>query len=214
VPTVLGRTIGVVGLLLVSPLIVVLGVAVRLTSPGPAFYRATRVGPNGTFTVHKLRTMRTESSASGLVVTAAADPRVTRLGRLLRRTKLDELPQLWDVARGEMALVGPRPEDPHYVDRTDPLHALVFAARPGITSPAALEYRDEERRLAAAALRIAHADGRRRATDDDVDRAYREAILPAKLAMDANYLRTRSTRGDFKILGRTIGEVLRGTRPD
>ena len=94
------------------------------------------------------------------------------------------------------------------MDLADPLHATVFAALPGITGPTALAYRDEEAILAAAALDVARADGRDAATDDDLDRAYREVVLPAKLAMDAEYLRTRSTRGDLAILGRTIGQVL------
>src|SRR3954454_20091386 len=140
-PTIVGRVIAAVGLVLLLPLIGALALAVRVTSPGPAFHRARRVGPHGEFTLHKLRTMRVGAAVAGPGVTAAGDPRVTRLGRLLRKTKLDELPQLWDVVRGEMALVGPRPEDLRYVDPTDRLHQLVFAARPGITGPTALAYR-------------------------------------------------------------------------
>jgi lipopolysaccharide/colanic/teichoic acid biosynthesis glycosyltransferase len=207
-PDLMGRTIAAAALIVLSPLITALALAVRLTSPGPAFHRARRVGPHGEFTLHKLRTMRSGAATAGPGVTAAGDARVTRLGRVLRRTKLDELPQLWDVVRGEMALVGPRPEDPRYVDPTDPLHRVVFAARPGITGPTALAYRNEEATLAAAALDVARADGRDRATDADLDRAYRETVLPAKLTMDADYLRTRSTRSDLAILGRTIGQVL------
>jgi lipopolysaccharide/colanic/teichoic acid biosynthesis glycosyltransferase len=152
--------------------------------------------------------MRVQSATLGPSVTAAGDRRITRLGRTLRRTKLDELPQLWNVARGDMALVGPRPEDPRYVNLEDPLHRTVFGALPGITGPTALAYRDEETVLADAALVVARASGRSRATDDDVDHAYRTVILPAKLAMDAEYLRTRSTRGDLAILGKTIAQVL------
>lgn len=212
-PTSLGRLIGAVSLLLLSPVIAGLAIAVRLTSRGPAFHRARRVGPTGDFTLHKLRTMRVGAATTGPGVTAADDPRVTPLGRFLRRTKLDELPQLWDVVRGEMALVGPRPEDPRYVDRADPLHRTVFSVLPGITGPTALAYRDEETILAAAALEMAQADGRDLATDLDLDRAYRDVVLPAKLAMDAAYLRTRSTRGDLEILGRTVAQVLpRSTR--
>jgi lipopolysaccharide/colanic/teichoic acid biosynthesis glycosyltransferase len=191
-----------------SPLICVLAVTVRLTSPGPAFHRARRVGPHGQFTLHKLRTMRSGAAAAGPGITAAGDARVTALGRFLRRTKLDELPQLWDVVRGDMALVGPRPEDPRYVDLTIPLHRVVFSARPGITGPTALAYRDEESVLAAAALEVARADDRDVANDDDLDRAYRETVLPAKLAMDAEYLRTRTVRGDLAVLGQTIAQVL------
>jgi lipopolysaccharide/colanic/teichoic acid biosynthesis glycosyltransferase len=108
-----------------------------------------------------------------------------------------------------MALVGPRPEDPRFVDPSDPLHQVVFAALPGITGPAALAYRDEERLLAVAALDVARANGREQATDEDLDLAYRQSVLPKKLAMDAEYLRTRSTWVDLEILGRTIGEALR-----
>jgi lipopolysaccharide/colanic/teichoic acid biosynthesis glycosyltransferase len=200
--------IATAGLVVLSPLIGALAMAVRLTSPGPAFHRARRLGPHGEFTLHKLRTMRTGAATAGPGVTAAGDARVTALGRFLRRTKLDELPQLWDVVRGDMALVGPRPEDPRYVDLTVPLHRVVFSARPGITGPTALAYRDEESVLAAAALDVARAHGRGFATDDDLDRAYRETVLPAKLAMDAEYLRTRSIRGDLAILGKTVAQVI------
>src|SRR4051812_31234613 len=131
-PNVLGRAIAVLALLIVAPFIAGLAVAVRLTSPGPALHRAQRVGPQGDFTLHKLRTMRVDAAAAGPGVTAAGDARVTRLGGLMRRTKLDELPQLWDVVRGQMVLVGPRPEDPRYVDPSNPLHRAVFSARPGI----------------------------------------------------------------------------------
>jgi lipopolysaccharide/colanic/teichoic acid biosynthesis glycosyltransferase len=207
-PLPLGRLIAAVVLLIVSPLITALAIAVRLSSHGPAIHRARRVGQNGEFTLLKLRTMRVGAAALGTGVTAAHDTRVTPIGRLLRRTKLDELPQLWNVLRGDMALVGPRPEDPRYVDRNDPLHRVVFSAPPGITGPTALAYRDEEKVLAAAALEMARADGRDVATDADLERAYRDVVLPAKLAIDAEYLRTRSTCGDLAILARTIGHLL------
>jgi lipopolysaccharide/colanic/teichoic acid biosynthesis glycosyltransferase len=207
-PGLMGRAIALAALVVLSPLLLGLAVLVRATSPGPALHRARRVGRSGAFTLYKFRTMTVGAAAAGPGITAAGDARVTRLGRLIRRTKLDELPQLWNVVRGEMALVGPRPEDPRYVDRSDPLHRLVFSALPGITGPTALAYRDEESILAAAALDAARADGRTSATDDDLDRAYRDVVLPAKLEMDAEYLRTRSTRGDLAILGRTIGQVL------
>jgi lipopolysaccharide/colanic/teichoic acid biosynthesis glycosyltransferase len=142
-------------------------------------------------------------------VTAAGDPRVTPLGRLLRRTKIDELPQLWNVVRGDMALVGPRPEDPRYVDLDNPLHARVFGALPGITSVTALAYRNEEAIVAETARELARAHGRSEATAEDVDRAYREVVQPAKLAMDADYLASRSARTDLAVLGMTIGQVLR-----
>ncbi len=213
-PILIQRSIALVLLVLLSPLILALAIAVRLSSSGPAFHRAVRVRPGGTFTLFKLRTMRAVPMGTGPGITAAGDPRVTRLGRMLRRTKLDELPQLWNVVRGEMALVGPRPEDPRYVDLTDPLHAEVFGARPGITGPTALRYHDEERILADAATEVARSHGRDVATDEDLDRAYREVVLPAKLAIDREYLGRRTTRVDLGVLGRTIGQVLgRTTRP-
>jgi lipopolysaccharide/colanic/teichoic acid biosynthesis glycosyltransferase len=198
-------------LILLSPVIAALAVAVRLTSPGPALHRAARSRPGGTFVLYKLRTMQAGAASAGLGVTAAGDARVTRLGRLLRRTKLDELPQLWNVVRGEMLLVGPRPEDPRYVDLADPLHRRVFGATPGITGAASLAYRDEESKLAVAANGLARTAGRQVATRDDVDRAYREVILPAKLRIEDEYLAHRSTRGDLALIGRTIGQVLRRT---
>lgn len=203
-PVLTQRALAAVGLVLLGPLILVLAAAVRATSPGPAFHRAVRARPGGTFTLHKLRTMRADAASTGPGVTAGGDPRVTTLGAFLRRTKLDELPQLWDVVRGEMVLVGPRPEDPRYVDLADPLHATVFGARPGITGPAAIAFRDEEAILAAAALALARREGRAEVRPTDLDRAYRDEILPAKLAIDARYLATRTALGDVRILLRTL----------
>jgi len=208
VPYLIQRAIALVCIVIIGPIILVLGLSVRLTSSGPAFHRATRVRRGGTFTLYKLRTMRAGAADAGPGVTAATDRRVTRLGRVLRRTKLDELPQLWNVVRGDMALIGPRPEDPRYVDLADPLHARVFGALPGITGPTALAYRDEEAILAVAAREMALSHGRSVATDDDVDRAYREVVLPSKLAIDDEYLATRSMRKDLGVLGMTIGQAL------
>jgi lipopolysaccharide/colanic/teichoic acid biosynthesis glycosyltransferase len=206
------RLLAGVTLLLVTPALTILALAVRLTSPGPALHRAARMGPDGPFTLYKLRTMR-PGNASGPAVTASGDPRITELGRFLRRTKLDELPQLWNVVKGDMALVGPRPEDPRYVDPANPVHALVFRARPGITGPTALAYRDEETLLALEAADLAREVGAAYPTAEHLDRAYRERVLPRKLEMDAAYLRDRSARGDLAILVRTIGQMLRRTGP-
>jgi lipopolysaccharide/colanic/teichoic acid biosynthesis glycosyltransferase len=179
------------GLAVALPVIVVAAIAMRLTHDrGTVFFRATRVGEGGRpFRIVKLRTMR--PSEGGPAITASADQRITPLGRRLRRAKLDELPQLWNVIRGEMSLVGPRPEDPRFVDWNDPLHRLVFTARPGITGAAQVEYRDEESLIPT----------------DETERTYRERILPAKLALDAAYLRDRSLRGDLRLLARTVAAV-------
>ena len=210
-PGFLQRAGAVIALAVLCPFLVALACAVRLTSPGSAFHRALRVSRGRPFTLYKFRTMRSGVGTENLGVTACGDPRITRLGRILRRTKLDELPQLWNVVRGEMLLVGPRPEDPRYIDWDDPSHRLVFGAAPGITGPTAIAFREEERLLAEEAGSLARAGGRNVVTAADVERAYRERILPLKLAMDADYLRDRSFRGDLAILGRTVSALAAGT---
>jgi lipopolysaccharide/colanic/teichoic acid biosynthesis glycosyltransferase len=174
-------------LLVVAPILAGVALAMRLSGDrGPFLYRALRVGEGmRPITVLKIRTMRAHSR--GPKLTAHEDPRVTRLGRVLRRYRIDELPQLLNVVRGEMSLVGPRPEDPRYVDSSDPVHRRVFAARPGITGLAQLAFRDEADLL----------------TGPDPEWRYRESILPAKLRLDVEYLDHRSTRLDLRILART-----------
>jgi lipopolysaccharide/colanic/teichoic acid biosynthesis glycosyltransferase len=203
-PYLIQRALAMLGLIVLGPLILALALAVRLTSPGPGLHRATRVRPGGTFELYKLRTMWVGAAAAGPGITASGDRRVTRLGKLLRGTKLDELPQLWNVVRGDIALVGPRPEDPRYVDMTDPVHVTVFGALPGITGPATLAFRDEETILADAAREMARSHGREAATEADLDRAYREVILPRKLRMDAEYLSSRTLAGDLQLLMATL----------
>lgn len=198
------RAIGTIGFAICVPLLLILGLAVRLSTRGPAFHRAIRVRPGGTFTLIKLRTMGTDAAAIGGGITAAGDPRVTPLGRFLRRTKIDELPQLWNVVLGDMVLVGPRPEDPRYVDLSDPLHARVFGQTPGITGAASVAYRDEEGILASAAAKLARGDGRDTPTLGDIDRAYREVVLPAKLRIESQYIDVRTWRTDVAILKATL----------
>jgi lipopolysaccharide/colanic/teichoic acid biosynthesis glycosyltransferase len=191
-PDLLQRALGLLGAVLALPMVGALAVAVKLDSPGPAIYAATRVGDRGRlFKCFKLRTMATRQTV-GSAVTSASDPRITRMGHLLRRTHLDELPQLWNVARGEMRFVGPRPEDPRFVDMDKPLHRLVFGARPGVTGLSQLVNADEETRIAPG----------------DPERTYREEILPAKLLVDAAYLRRRSAGLDLWILAQTPRAVL------
>jgi lipopolysaccharide/colanic/teichoic acid biosynthesis glycosyltransferase len=144
------------------------------------------------FTLYKLRTMRV--AAAGAQVTAAGDARVTRVGRILRQTKLDELPGLWNVVRGEMSLVGPRPEVPRYVDPNSATWRLVLEARPGLTDPVTLRLRNEEALLAEVG--------------GDRERFYTEALQPFKLAGYAEYLRGRSWRVDVKILCATARAVV------
>jgi lipopolysaccharide/colanic/teichoic acid biosynthesis glycosyltransferase len=188
----LDLVVGSAGLVVAIPILAGVAVFMRLSRDrGPFLYRAERVGEDARIiTVLKVRTMAV--GAGGSSVTMSRDPRITRLGRLLRRYRIDELPQLLNVVRGEMSMVGPRPEDPVFVDMSDPLHRRVFSARPGITGLAQLEFHDEARRL----------DG------PDSERRYREEILPAKLRLDAEYLDHRSTRLDIRILLRTVRTVL------
>lgn len=198
----LDRVAAAVGLVALAPVMVLIAVAVRASSPGPALYRARRLGRGGVeITVYKFRSMRVDSG-DGPRVTAAGDPRVTRVGRILRRTKLDELPQLINVVRGEMSLVGPRPEDPSYVDLSDPAYRELYRYPPGITGPASLAYRNEEDVLAELMV-----------SGLDTDEAYR-ALARRKLEIDLEYLRRRTLRSDAAIVVKTLAAVLpaRGRR--
>lgn len=182
------------GLLLLWPVLLAAAVWVKLDSPGPALFRQIRVGRLGVpFTIHKFRTMRV---APGAAITVGADPRITRAGQVLRQTKLDELPQLWDVLRGAMSLVGPRPELPKYVELYPAeLRERVLSVRPGITDPASLAFSHEAELLAAAA---------------DPEREYREVILPAKLRLSADYASRASLLTDLGLILATLRRVLRG----
>ncbi len=186
------------GLVMASPVLAVCAAAVKLGDGGPVLFRQTRVGLRGRpFRILKLRSMRVRSA--GAEVTSAGDSRVTGVGRVLRATKLDELPQLVNVVAGDMSLVGPRPEVPRYVAAwSDEDRELVLSVRPGITDPASLAFVDEEARLAEA---------------DDPEQYYREVIAPAKLALCREYVRTRSLAGDARIVLQTLaavaGKVLR-----
>ena len=181
--------IAVPGLIMVSPLLVVAAVAIQLDSPGPALYRGVRVGRNGReFRIVKLRSMVSGGEGAGSAVTSANDPRVTRVGHFLRRTKFDEVPQLWNVVRGDMSLVGPRPEHPDYVRLYTPEQRRVLTVRPGITSKTSLEFHDEERILAEHGGASAYAD----------------KLLPRKLSLDLEYVQRHSVAGDLGILARTF----------
>lgn len=176
-----------IGLLVFSPALAVAALAVWWEDGFPILFRQTRVGVGGQpFTLLKLRSMR---NTAGTAITAGGDSRVTRSGRFLRQYKLDELPQLWNVLRGDMSLIGPRPEVPKFVDVTDPVWRQVLSVRPGITDLASLLYRDEESLLAGAA---------------DPELQYRNTILPRKLAIAAQGVRQRSLWGDVKILVFTV----------
>lgn len=177
-------------ILLLWPLILVLAILVRTTSPGPALFRHRRVGRNGkVFEVIKLRTMAADGSGAGPQVTADGDPRITPLGRRLRKLKLDELPQFWNVLRGQMSLVGPRPDVEGYADRLRGPAARLLEIRPGITGPATLYFRDEEAMLAEAGDLIDHYD---------------RVIYPQKIKMDLEYIEDWSLMRDVGLLLVTI----------
>jgi lipopolysaccharide/colanic/teichoic acid biosynthesis glycosyltransferase len=172
---------------LLAPILVGIGVLIALTDGPPILFRQTRVGKDGQpFLILKFRSMR--ESVAGPSVTTAGDARVTPVGRFLRKYKLDELPQFINVLRGDMSLIGPRPEVPDYVQFDDPLWKTVLSARPGITDVASLAFRDEEQLLRSV---------------PDADGYYRTVLLPAKLRLNSLYLRSRSMGKDLRLLWMT-----------
>jgi lipopolysaccharide/colanic/teichoic acid biosynthesis glycosyltransferase len=187
-----------IGLGLASPFLLLAAIAVKLDSPGPSFFLQTRTGQSERpFRIIKLRTMRMATSSNASLITASGDSRITRLGRWLRKTKLDELPQLLNVIRGDMSLVGPRPEVPKYTALYSEEQKQVFAARPGITGPAAITCVNEEDLLAR---------------HEDPERYYWNTLLPAKLELDLAYCRNIGFRRDIVLVCQTLGKLL-GRRP-
>lgn len=184
----------VLGLLLLAPLFLLISALVKMSSPGSVFFGQERVGKNGRrFKIVKFRSMVTSAESAGPDITAAGDPRVTRLGKILRRSKIDELPQLWNVLRGEMSLVGPRPELPRNVAAYVPAQKKVLCVRPGITDGASIAYRREEDLLPKGS---------------DLESFYREQVLPRKLALNLEYIEKISFVRDLSLIARTIGSLL------
>jgi lipopolysaccharide/colanic/teichoic acid biosynthesis glycosyltransferase len=184
-------------LALLSPLLALAALAVWLSSPGPVVYRGVRVGRGGSeFSILKFRSMRVDPLASR-DITVHEDPRVTSTGRLLRATKVDELPQLWNVIRGEMSLVGPRPESPRYVAQYTSEQREALCARPGITGLTQIYFRHEERLLRG----------------QQVERYYETVLLPVKLAIDIYYVRHQSLWLDLKILALTLVALIHPLAP-
>jgi len=179
-----------VALIALFPLLLIVGLIVRLSSPGPALFRQVRIGRYGKpFTLLKFRTMVANDQGAEPLVTGGDDPRITGLGKWLRRTKIDELPELWNVLVGDMSLVGYRPEVPRYVDRYRPEWRRVIDTRPGVTDPVTLRFIDEEALLVGVV---------------DRERAYIEVILPIKMELILDYLERRSFVFDFQILIKTL----------
>jgi lipopolysaccharide/colanic/teichoic acid biosynthesis glycosyltransferase len=184
----------VVLLLILSPVMLVIAILVRLRDGSPVLFRQERVGRHGTnFEMLKFRSMRLEDH-SAPPITIEGDTRITNLGRRLRATKLDELPQLINVVKGEMSFVGPRPELERYVDLFPDEYRRILAVRPGITDPASIEFRNEAALLAQY---------------PDPERAYVEVILPQKIRLALEYVRSRSLLLDLRIMGRTVRALWR-----
>ncbi len=185
------------GVICVLPVIVLVAICIKLDSPGSVFFRQKRVGRNGMlFDIYKFRTMVHGAYAMGSRLTVKRDPRITRLGKLLRWSKLDELPQLFNVLRGEMSLIGPRPEDPHFVKLYTPTQRRVLALRPGIVGPSQIQGRDEVED---------YPEGIK-----DTERYYVEHILPAKLQRDLDYVQTTTFWADMVLLVRGVWVTVRG----
>lgn len=188
--------VAALGLLLTAPLLALIAVAIKCDSSGPVLFRQDRVGRGGRiFRIHKFRTMVVDAPTRGTSLTVGDDARITRVGRFLRRSKLDELPQLLDVLAGAMSLVGPRPELPQYVALYPAaLRDKVLRVRPGITDPVSLTFVDESALLARA---------------PDPEREYVEVILPRKLTAAAEYAEHATLVTDLRIITRTLQTVLR-----
>jgi lipopolysaccharide/colanic/teichoic acid biosynthesis glycosyltransferase len=183
------------GLLLLSPLFVVVAVWIVIDNPGPVFYRQMRVGKDGKdFGLLKFRSMRIGADKESLITIGEHDSRITRAGYYIRKYKLDELPQLWNVLTGDMSLVGPRPEVRRYVDMYTDEQRQVLTVRPGITDYASIEYIDENRLLAQA---------------EDPDRTYIEEILPAKIALNMRYIKHQTLGEYMKIIFLTLAKIIR-----
>ena len=184
-----------IGLLLLSPLFLIVYILIRCESKGGGFYCQQRVGKDGRmFGLYKFRSMRTGSDKKGLITVGGHDSRITRMGYFIRKYKIDELPQLWNVLKGDMSLVGPRPEVKKYVDLYTEEQRRVLSVRPGITDYASIEYVDENEILGKA---------------DNPDRVYVEEIMPAKIKLNMRYIENRSLKEYFKIIGLTFINIFR-----
>ncbi len=176
-------------LVVFSPLLILIAILVRATSSGPAFFKQVRMGRHfKPFEIYKFRSMVQDAPEKGPQITVGADHRITSIGTILRKTKLDELPQLLNVFKGEMSFVGPRPEVARYVEMFREDYVEILRMRPGITDLASLEFRHESEILAAAS---------------DPEKEYCEQILPTKIALSKQYIASQSLWFDFVVLMRT-----------
>ncbi|TGJ77839.1 UDP-N-acetylgalactosamine-undecaprenyl-phosphate N-acetylgalactosaminephosphotransferase [Caproiciproducens galactitolivorans] len=182
-------------LTLLSPFFLLLAIAIKLDSKGPVFYRQTRVGRYNTdFKIFKFRTMVLDADKIGPPLTVGDDPRITRMGRIIRKLRLDEFSQLLNVLNGSMSLVGPRPEVRKYVEAYTPEYMATLLIRPGITATSSIAFKDEDRLLNAA---------------ENPEQVYIEQILPPKMAYNLEYMKNITLFNDIKIMFQTVGAVLK-----
>ena len=188
-------TISLLGLIVLSPLFLVIAILIKLDDGGSIFFRQTRVGQYGKpFKIYKFRTMVENAEKLGAQVTKGDDPRITRVGRFLRKYKLDELPQLINVLKGEMSLVGPRPEVPKFVKLFEEDYKEILQVKPGITDYASLEFKDENELLKGA---------------ENPEEVYIREILPKKIEYYKRYLKEISFTTDLKLIFKTIWGIVR-----
>ena len=183
------------GLVVLSPVLIIVALIIVIDDPGPVFYRQLRVGRYGRdFRIFKFRSMRVNADKAGLITVGDRDPRVTRAGYYIRKYKLDELPQLWNVLVGDMSLVGPRPEVRRYVDTYTDEQRKVLSVRPGITDYASIEYIDENTLLAQS---------------NDPDKTYIEQIIPAKIALNMKWINHQTIGEYLNIIFLTFAKIIR-----
>ncbi|MCL4442076.1 MAG: sugar transferase [Firmicutes bacterium] len=189
-------TLSVLGLLILLPVLILTAILIKCSSPGPVLFKQERIGLNGQpFQIIKLRTMVVDAEKSGRQITVYDDPRITKVGKYLRKFKIDELPQLYNIFKGEMSLVGPRPEVSKYVEMYSEQQLAVLSVKPGITDYASIEFRNEDELLALS---------------DNPEQVYIEIIMPYKLKLGLKYIKDMSLITDLKILLFTLLPGMRG----
>lgn len=188
-------TAALIGLIVLSPYFLVVSILIKLDSRGPIFYGGKRIGQGGrVFTMYKFRSMVTDAEKRGPSVTYDGDPRITRMGHILRNARLDEFPQLWNVLKGDMSIVGPRPESVYYFERYSPKQKQIFQVKPGMTGVTQIRFRHEEDLLTDPA---------------NLDRDYLEKVLPPKVALDMDYIRRQSFWMDLSLIFETLWVLVR-----
>ena len=184
----------ILGIIVMLIPMILISIAIKATSKGPVLFRQVRVGKDfKNFRINKFRTMVTDAEKKGMQITVGEDNRITKVGHFLRKTKLDEFPQLFNVLLGEMSFVGPRPEVPRYVELYDESQKNVLKVRPGITDLASIEFRDESSILALS---------------EDPEKAYIQKVLPEKLRLNMEYIKNLSLFYDIKLILKTLVRIV------